>query len=134
METELNKYEQEHKLEILERNMRESQRNDDLMKYKEARERLKQEKLKIQKQMELEDLEYQREQQQELLDKLTNSSTTSEELIKQQQNQMLKRSNLRRKQLQTINNQLDQQFNKINPFAKIMGLIVMMNRMVEVVV
>ena len=28
--------------------MRESQRNDDLMKYKEARERLKQEKLKIQ--------------------------------------------------------------------------------------
>ena len=134
METELNKYEQEHKLEILERNMRESQRNDDLMKYKEARERLKQEKLKIQKQMELEDLEYQREQQQELLDKLTNSSTTSEELIKQQQNQMLKRSNLRRKQLQTINNQLDQQFNKINPFAKIMGLIVMMNRMVVVVV
>ena len=84
--------------------------------------------------MELEDLEYQREQQQELLDKLTNSSTTSEELIKQQQNQMLKRSNLRRKQLQTINNQLDQQFNKINPFAKIMGLIVMMNRMVVVVV
>lgn len=65
VETELNKYEQEHKLEILERNMRESQRNDDLMKYKEARERLKQEKLKIQKQMELEDLEYQREQQQD---------------------------------------------------------------------
>ncbi|KAF6068967.1 CDK-activating kinase assembly factor MAT1 family protein [Candida albicans] len=122
VETELNKYEQEHKLEILERNMRESQRNDDLMKYKEARERLKQEKLKIQKQMELEDLEYQREQQQELLDKLTNSSTTSEELIKQQQNQMLKRSNLRRKQLQTINNQLDQQFNKINPFAKNNGV------------
>lgn len=122
VETELNKYEQEHKLEILERNMRESQRNDDLIKYKEARERLKQEKLKIQKQMELEDLEYQREQQQELLDKLTNSSTTSEELIKQQQNQMLKRSNLRRKQLQTINNQLDQQFNKINPFAKNNGV------------
>lgn len=117
IELELNKYEQEHKLEILERNMRESQRNDDLMKYKEARERLKQEKLRIQKQMELEDLQYQQEQQQELLDKLTNSSSNSEELIKQQQNQMLKRSNLRRKQLQTINNQLDQQFNKSNPFA-----------------
>lgn len=117
-ETELNKYELEHKLEILERNMRESQKNDDLTKYREAMERLKQEKLKIQKQMEIEDLEYQKQQQQELLDKMTNSSSSSEELIKQQQNQMLKRSSLRRKQLQSINIQLDQQFNQSNPFHK----------------
>lgn len=117
-EAELNKYELEHKLEILERNMRESQKNDDLTKYREAMERLKQEKLKIQKQMEIEDLEYQKQQQQELLDKMTNSSSSSEELIKQQQNQMLKRSSLRRKQLQSINIQLDQQFNQSNPFHK----------------
>lgn len=117
-EAELAKYEQEHKLEILEKNMRESQKNADLNKYQEAMERLKQEKLRIQKQMEMEDLAYQREQQQELLDKMTTSSVSSEELIKQQQSNMLKRSSLRRKQLQAINNQLDQQFNSSNPFLK----------------
>ncbi|CAI5760107.1 unnamed protein product [Candida verbasci] len=111
-EAELNKYEQDHKIEILEKNMRESQKNSDLVKYQESMERLKQEKLKIQKQMEVEDVEYQKQQQQELLDKMTNSSMNSEELIKQQQNQMLKRSSLRRKQLQAINNQLDQNFNQ----------------------
>ncbi|EMG46321.1 hypothetical protein G210_3440 [Candida maltosa Xu316] len=117
-ESELNKYESEHKLEILERNMRESQKNDDLVKYRDSMERLKQEKLKIQKQMELEDLEYQKQQQQDLLDKMTNSSTSSEDLIKQQQSQMAKRSNLRRKQLQNITSQLDSQFNQSNPFQK----------------
>lgn len=117
-EAELAKYEQEHKLEILEKNMRESQKNADLSKYQEAMERLKQEKLRIQKQMEIEDMAYQREQQQELLDKMTTSSASSDELIKQQQSNMLKRSSLRRKQLQQINNQLDQQFNSTNPFQK----------------
>lgn len=66
-EAELVKYEQEHKIEILEKNMRESQKNTDLAKYQEAMERLKQEKVRILKQMEVEDMEFQKLQQQELL-------------------------------------------------------------------
>ncbi|KAG2734717.1 hypothetical protein G9P44_002723 [Scheffersomyces stipitis] len=118
-EADLVKYEQEHKLEILEKNMRQSQKNADLAAYQEAMERLKQEKLRIQKQMEVEDMEYQKQSQQDLLDKLTTGSASStDEIIKQQQQNALKRSSLRRRELQQITNQLDQQFNKSNPLYK----------------
>ncbi|KAI5956523.1 TFB3 [Candida jiufengensis] len=117
-EQELNKYEQDHKIEILEKNMRESQKTADINKYQDSMERLKQEKLKIQKKMEIEDLEFSNIQKQDLLDKLTNSSMTSEELIKQQQSQLYKRNQQRKKQLQQINNQLDLKFNSVNPLQK----------------
>ena len=118
-EAELVKYEQEHKIEILEKNMRESQKNTDLAKYQEAMERLKQEKVRILKQMEVEDMEFQKLQQQELLDTLTvSTSLNSDEIIKQQQNNALKRSSMRKKQLQSLTNQLDQQFSKTNPLQK----------------
>lgn len=119
-ETEANliKYEAEHRIEILEKNMRESQKNADVSKYQDSMARLKQEKLKIQKQMELEDLEYLKQQKQELLDKLSTSTANSDEIIQQSQNNILTRSSMRKKQLQQITNQLDQQFQSSNPFAK----------------
>lgn len=120
-ETEANlvKYENDHKIEILEKNMRESQKNADLAKYQEAMARLKQEKFKIEKQMEIEDLEFQKQQKQELLDKLSSAlSANSEELIAQSNNNMLKRSSLRKRQLQQLTSQLDQQFQSTNPFSK----------------
>ena len=117
-ERELAQYEQDHRIEIIEKNMRESQKNADLLKYQDAMERLKQEKLKIQKRMEMEDLEFSKTQQQDLLDRMANSSMTSEELIKQQQNQLTKRNSQRKRQLQQINNQLEQQFNQSNPLAR----------------
>lgn len=118
-ETNLVKYENEHKIEILEKNMRESQKNSDLTKYQESMARLKQEKLKIQKQMEIEDLEYQKQQKQELLDKLSSAKTAnSDELISQSNNNLLKRSSLRKRQLQQVTTQLDQQFQNSNPFAE----------------
>lgn len=89
--TDLNKYEEEHKIEILEKNMRESQRNADFVKYQELIAQLKQEKLRIQQQMELEDLEYQRQQKQVLLDKLASSNgVSSSELIAQSNSNALK--------------------------------------------
>ncbi|KAK6205439.1 RNA polymerase II transcription factor B subunit 3 [Scheffersomyces amazonensis] len=114
-EAELYKYEQEHKLEILEKNIRESQKNADAHKYKEAMERLKQEKLKVEKQHELEDLEYQKQQQQELLDVLasSNSTASAQEIIKKQRANASKRATLRKEQLQQINSQLENQFNPI---------------------
>lgn len=117
-EEELSKYEEEHRLEILEKNMRESQKNADLAKYQDAMEQLKQEKLRIQKKMEQEDLEFKRLQQQELLEKMTNSSMSSEELIKLQQERLNKRDIQRKKQLQNINSQLEQRFNVTNPLGK----------------
>ncbi|KAI5967979.1 TFB3 [Candida margitis] len=117
-EAELNQYEQDHRIEIIEKTMRESQKNADLIKYQDSMERLKQEKLKIQKRMELEDLEFSKLQQQDLLDRMANSSMTSEELIKQQQNQLSKRNSQRKRQLQQINNQLDQQFSQTNPLLR----------------
>lgn len=117
-EAELAQYEQDHRIEIIEKNMRESQKSADLIKYQDAMERLKQEKLKIQKRMELEDLEFTKLQQQDLLDRMANSSMTSEELIKQQQSQLTKRNSQRKRQLQQINSQLEQQFNQTNPLAK----------------
>ncbi|EGW32016.1 uncharacterized protein SPAPADRAFT_55579 [Spathaspora passalidarum NRRL Y-27907] len=115
---ELDKYEQEHKLEILEKNMRESEKSADLVKYQEAMERLKQEKRKIQEKMDLEDLNFQREQQQKLLDKMATSSETTEEILKQLEVQKQSRLTSRRKQLQSINENLDRQFNSANPFHK----------------
>lgn len=117
-EAELIKYEAEHRIEILEKNMRESQKNADLSKYQDSMARLKQEKLRIQQQMELEDLEYQKQQKQELLDKLSTSNANSDEIIQQSQTNMLTRSSMRKKQLQQITSQLDQQFQSTNPFAK----------------
>ncbi|KAK6458827.1 RNA polymerase II transcription factor B subunit 3 [Scheffersomyces xylosifermentans] len=120
-ETEANliKYEAEHKIEILEKNLNESKKNADLAKYQEARERLKQEKIRIQKQMEVEDKEYDKQQQQELLDKLTSgSSANTDDIIKQQNNNKLLRASSRKKKLQQLNNQLDQEFNKTNPLYK----------------
>lgn len=119
-ESALNAYEQDHKIEILEKNMRESQKSANIQQYQEAMERLKQEKVRIQKQMELEDADYQRQQQLDLLDKLTNSSgLSSEELIKQQHAISLKRSTMRKKQLQHITTQLDQQFSSTNPLSTV---------------
>lgn len=109
-EAELAKYEQEHRIEILEKNMRESQKTSNQLKYQEALERLKQEKFRLQKQMEMEDIEYQKQQQQELLDKLSNALANLEEIIRQQQNAMSKRTLVRKKQLQQLTSQLDQQF------------------------
>ncbi|KAI3404908.1 TFB3 [Candida oxycetoniae] len=109
-EQDLAQYEQEHKIEILEKNMRESQRTANLTKYQDAMERLKQEKLKIQRKMEMEDLEFKKLQQQELLDRMSNSDMSSAELIQHHQMQLNKRNSLRKKQLQQITNKLDQQF------------------------
>lgn len=117
-EADLAQYEADHKIEILEKAMKESQKNSDLTQYQESMARLKQEKLKIQKQMEVEDFEFQKQQKQELLDKLSHSSANSDELIQQSNNIMLKRSSLRKKKLQQITSQLDQQFQNTNPFQK----------------
>lgn len=117
-EANLTNYENEHKIEILEKTMLESQKNADLVKYQDSMARLKQEKLKIQKQMEIEDIEYQKQQKQELLDKLSNSSSNSDELIQQSHNNLLKRTSLRKRQLQQISSQLEQQFQSSNPFSK----------------
>lgn len=110
-EADLVKYEADHKLEILEKNMKLSEQNEDLIKYEESLAKLKQEKLKLQHKMEAEDIEYQKIQKQELLDKLSNSSGNSEEIIAHANQQMLKRSRARRRQLQQLNNQLDKSFN-----------------------
>ena len=119
---ELNDYEGEHKVEILEKAMRESQKNADFDKYQELIAQLKHEKLKIQKQMEVEDLEYQKQQKQVLLDRLaSNPAATSDELIQQTNSQLLKRSNLRKRQFQQLSNQLDQQFQSSNPLNKANG-------------
>ncbi|RLV95246.1 RNA polymerase II transcription factor B subunit 3 [Spathaspora sp. JA1] len=112
-QADLDQYEQEHKLEILEKNMRESEKSADLVKYQEAMERLKQEKRKIQEKMDLEDLNFQREQQQKLLDKMATSEETTEEILKQLEVQKQSRLTSRRKQLQTINDNLDRQFNPL---------------------
>lgn len=117
-ELKLKQYESDHKIEILEKLMRESQKNADLSKYQDAMARLKHEKLKIQQQMEMEDIEFQKQQRQELLDKLSTSSANSDEIIQQSQSALAKRNNLRKRQLQQITNQLDQQFNSNNPLAQ----------------
>ena len=114
-ETKLIEYEKEHRIDIIERNIRESQKNSDLIKYQEAKERLKQEKFRFQKQLEMEDLQYQKQQKEELLDSLSNSGASSEELIKQQKENMLKRATLRKQRVQQMNNTLDSQFNQMNP-------------------
>lgn len=114
-EDELQAYEQEHRIEILEKSMRESQKNASIQQYQEAMERLKQEKLRVQQQMEKEDADFQRQQQADLLDKLTNSTgLLSEELIKQQQANLSKRTLLRKKMLSNLTSQLDLQFDKIS--------------------
>lgn len=107
---EVDKYEAEHKIEILEIAMRESQKNADLAKYQEATERLRQEKLKIQRQMEVEDIEFQQQQKVELMEKLSASDANAEEIMKQQKNMQIKRSSQRKRQLQQITNNLDKQF------------------------
>lgn len=111
-ETEKNlvEYENEHKLEILEKNMRESEKNADLVKYQEDMAKLKQEKLKLQQKMEQEDIEFQKQQKQDLLDKLSHSSGNSEDIIAQANKKMLKRSSARKRQLQQLNSQLEKQF------------------------
>lgn len=114
-EKNLNEYEATNKVAILEKQMRESQKNSDLNQYQEAVNRLKQEKLRIQQQMELEDAEFQKQQKQELLDKLSNSNTNSEDIINQSNNLLSKRANSRKRQLQHINSQLDQQFENSLP-------------------
>lgn len=117
-ESDLVAYEQEHKVEILKKQMRESQKNADLAEYQKAMSKLKQEKLKIQQQMEMEDIEFQNQQKQDLLDKLSSSAGNSEEIINQANNRLLKRSNSRKRQLQQINNQLEQQFESQLPGHK----------------
>ncbi|OBA18040.1 CDK-activating kinase assembly factor [Metschnikowia bicuspidata var. bicuspidata NRRL YB-4993] len=109
-EKEVSKYEAEHKIEILEIAMRESQKDSDVSKFQEATERLRQEKLNIQKQMEAEDAEFQKQQKVELMEKLQSSAANAEEIMKQQKNAQLKRLLLRKRQLQQISSQLDQKF------------------------
>lgn len=118
-EAYLTKYQNEHKLEVIEKNLLESQKNQDFAKYQESLAHLKEEKLRIRRQMELEDLDYQKKQKQELLDKLSNTEgATSEQLLAQANNQMLKRTSLRKKQLQMLTSQLDQHFQLNNPYNK----------------
>lgn len=117
-EQEIERYEQDHKIDILEINMRESQKTSDLEKYQEAMERMKQEKLKIQHQMELEDLEYQRQQKQTLLDRLSSSNIDSDEIIAQNNTRVTKRLSMRKQQLQKITDQLEKQFENTNPLAQ----------------
>lgn len=118
-EAEVNKYEADHKIEILEIAMRESQKDADVTKYLEAMERLRQEKLKLQKQMDAEDEEFQKHQKLELIEKLLNSNSNAEEIMKQQKSVQLKRSSLRKRQLQQISSQLDKQFLANAPGAKV---------------
>lgn len=110
VEEEVNKYEAEHKIEILEIAMREGQKNADSVKYQEAVETLRQEKLKIQKQMEDEDVQFQQQQKQELMEKLLSSDANAEEIMKQQKRLQAKRTSMRKRQLQHISGQLDKQF------------------------
>lgn len=107
LEIELAKFEQENKVQILERNMRESERSNDMAKFQDAMERLRQEKLKLEQKMEIEDEEYNKQQKQELLNKLAHSSMSSEELIQQQMNQALKRKSQRKKILQDLQNEME---------------------------
>lgn len=109
-EKKVAQYEADHKIEILEIAMRELQKDADSAKYQEATERLRQEKLKIQRQMEVEDLEFQQQQKAELMEKLSASDANAEEIMQQQKSKQLKRSLLRKRQLQQILNQLDKQF------------------------
>lgn len=109
-EKEVAQYEADHKIEILEIAMRESQKDADVSKFHEATERLRQEKLNIQKQMEAEDADFQKQQKIELMEKLQSSDANAEEIMKQQKNAQLKRSSLRKRQLQQISNQLDQKY------------------------
>ncbi|KAM9905673.1 hypothetical protein OXX69_007095, partial [Metschnikowia pulcherrima] len=107
-EQEVSQYEADHKIEILEIAMRESQKDADVSKFQEATERLRQEKLNIQKQMEAEDAHFQKQQKIELMEKLQASDSNAEEIMKQQKNAQMKRSSLRKRQLQQISSQLDQ--------------------------
>lgn len=109
-EKQVAQYEADHKIEILEIAMRELQKDADSAKYQEATERLRQEKLRLQRQMEVEDLEFQQQQKVELMEKLSASDANAEEIMKQQKTKQLKRSSLRKRQLQQISNQLDKQF------------------------
>lgn len=110
IQKQVDQYENEHKIEILERALRESQKDADLVKYQEATERLRQEKLKIQRQMEAEDVEFQQQQKAELMEKLTASDANAEEIMKQQKSLQIKRLSQRKRQLQQITNNLDRQF------------------------
>lgn len=114
-EKSLNQYEADNKVAILEKQMRESQKNSDLNQYQEAVNKLKQEKLRIQHKMDMEDAEFQKQQKQELLEKLSNSAANSEEIITQSNNSLAKRATSRKRQLQQINSQLDQQFESSLP-------------------
>ena len=109
-EQEVSQYEADHKIEILEIAMRESQKDADVSKFQEATERLRQEKLNIQKQMEAEDAHFQKQQKIELMEKLQALDSNAEEIMKQQKNAQMKRLLLRKRQLQQISSQLDQKF------------------------
>lgn len=116
-EAELAQYEQDHRIEIIEKHERIS-KECRLNKVSRCNGTIKTRKTQDPKRMELEDLEFTKLQQQDLLDRMANSSMSSEELIKQQQSQLTKRNSQRKRQLQQINNQLEQQFNQTNPLAK----------------
>lgn len=117
-EAALTKYEQDNKINILEKTMRELKKSANELKFQESVERLKQEKLRIQRNMEMEDLEFKRKQQQELLDKLSHSLAKLEELLKQQQRANLARTEERKRELEQINQQLDENFNENNPLVE----------------
>lgn len=107
---QIDQYENDHKIEILEIAMRESQKDADTAKYQEAVEWLRQEKLKIQRQMESEDVEFQQQQKAELMEKLSASNADAEEIMTEQKSKQQKRTNQRKRKLQQISKQLDQQF------------------------
>lgn len=118
MEKEVAQYEADNKIQILEIAMRESQKDADVTKYLEAMERLRQEKLKIERQMEAEDEEFKEQQRRELLDKLLSLDGNVEEIRKEQKMALLKRSSVRRRHLQQLTNQLNNQFQANAPGVK----------------
>lgn len=111
-ESDLIAYEKEHRFDIINKNMRESQKNSDMAKYQEAKERMKQEKAKALQELEESDLEFARLQKEELLDKLSNSNANAEEILRQQQSNKLKRSSQHNQQIRNLNNTFESQMNQ----------------------
>lgn len=117
-ESDLVAYENEHKFEIIEKNIKESQKNADFARYKEAIEKLKQEKAKALKEIESSNIEFEREQKEELLNKLSNSSANPEDILRQQQTLKLKRSSQLTEKIKNLNNNFEEQLNQFNQEPK----------------
>lgn len=111
-EADLIAYEKENRFAIIEKNMRESQKNADMVKYQEAKERMKQEKAKALQEIEESNFQFEQQQKEELLDKLSNSNANPEEILRQQQSNKLKHSSQLNQQIRNINNAFESQLNQ----------------------